>query len=65
MPQRLKLDTTPFIDHLAKQKQRLEAEAAQAPPGPVRDSVLKRLRQLDIAAHLNEWLSSPGLRTPR
>jgi hypothetical protein len=65
MPQRIKPHTTSFNDRLAKQKQRLEAEAAKAAPGPVRDGLLKRLRQLDVAARLNEWLSSPSLRTPR
>jgi hypothetical protein len=65
MPQRPKPTTTSFNDRLIMQKQRLEHEAAKAEPGPVRDGLLKRLRQLDVTAHLNEWLSSPGLRTPR
>jgi hypothetical protein len=25
----------------------------------------KKLRQLDVAAHVDEWLSSPGLQGPR
>jgi hypothetical protein len=65
MPPKPKPHTTSFDARLRQQKQRLEAEAAKAAPGPVRDGLLKRLRQLDVAAHLNEWLSSPGLRAPR
>jgi hypothetical protein len=29
------------------------------------DAILKKIRQLDTAAHLNEWLSSPGLQSPQ
>lgn len=54
-----------FADRIAEEKQRLEAELAKAEPGPARDSLEKKLRQLDVASHLNEWLASPGLQTPR
>nr|WP_019199782.1 hypothetical protein [Afipia birgiae] len=39
-------------------------EAEKLPPGKDRDALLKKARQLDTASHINEWLSSPGLRTP-
>jgi hypothetical protein len=55
---------TTLVDRIAEHKRRLEAEAAKATHGPTRDSLLKTLRHLDVAAHLNEWLSSPGLRPP-
>jgi hypothetical protein len=54
-----------FNDRIAEQKQRLEAEIARAGPGPARNDLRKKLRQLDVASHLNAWLSSPGLQAPR
>lgn len=39
-------------------------EAQALPPGKERDALLKKARQLDTASHINEWLSSPGLRPP-
>ncbi len=54
-----------FIDRIADQKRQLEARIAEAESGPARDDILKKLRQLDVAAHLNEWLASPGLQAPR
>ena len=53
-----------FADRIADEKQRLEAELARAEPGPARDALLKKVRQLDVAAHADEWLASPGLRSP-
>jgi len=57
--------TGSFTDRIADEKRRLEAAAAKAVPGRARDELMKKLRQLDVAAHLNEWLSSPGLQSPR
>ena len=54
-----------FTERIAQEKQRLEAELAKAGPGPARNGLQTKLRQLDVAAHLNEWLSSPGLQSPR
>jgi hypothetical protein len=36
--------------------------AALLPPGAEKDELLRKARQADTAAHLNEWASSPGLR---
>jgi hypothetical protein len=33
-------------------------------PGSARNKLLEKLRQLDVAAHIEEWLSSPGLQAP-
>lgn len=54
-----------FTDRIAQEKQRLEAEIAEVGPGPVRYGLEKKLRQLDVASYLNEWLTSPGLQSPR
>jgi hypothetical protein len=53
-----------FEDNIAAEKARLEAEAAKLKPGPHMDALLKKIRQLETAAHMSEWLSSPGLQTP-
>lgn len=40
-------------------------EAEKLPPGKDRDTLLKKARQMDTASHINDWLSSPGLRQPK
>jgi hypothetical protein len=42
----------------------MREEAALAPPGSARDALLDKARHLDTACHINEWVSSPGLRAP-
>ena len=39
-------------------------EATALPPGPARDRLVRRARQLETASHMNAWLMSPGLRSP-
>lgn len=41
------------------------AKAAGLPLGRERDLLLKQARQSDVAAHLEAWLSSPGLQPPK
>jgi len=53
-----------LFDRLTAEKKRLETEMGDVRPGSARDKLLEKLRQLDTAAHINEWLSSPGLRAP-
>ncbi|MDB5604031.1 MAG: hypothetical protein JWP25_931 [Bradyrhizobium sp.] len=56
-------NTVPFDQRL----QRLAGEAREAagklPDGQQRDALLRKARQVETAAHLNEWLSSPGLQS--
>ncbi|WP_050420982.1 hypothetical protein [Bradyrhizobium tropiciagri] len=40
-------------------------QASQMPPGAERDQLVKKARQADTAAHLGEWMSSPGLQSPK
>ncbi len=54
-----------FQERLAEQKARLEKKASQLNPGPERDDLLKKAKQIDTATHINEWLNSPGLQAPR
>jgi hypothetical protein len=57
--------TTSFEERLAQQAERARAEAEILPEGTQRDVLLKKARQAEAAAHINEWLASPGLRPPR
>ena len=43
---------------------RARDEAARTPPGRARDALLAKANQLDTARHINQWVSSPGLRPP-
>ena len=54
-----------FQERLAEQKARLEERASQLKPGPERDDLLRKARQIDTARDINEWLNSPGLQAPR
>jgi hypothetical protein len=53
-----------FEDNIAAEKAKLEAQVAKLKPGPQKDALLRKIRQLDIAAHMSEWPSSPGLQPP-
>jgi hypothetical protein len=53
-----------FPDRLANEADRLRKAAEALAPGPERDELIKKARQADITAHMDEWLSSPGLRPP-
>jgi hypothetical protein len=50
-----------LFERLSEEKKRLEIHLGQVGPSMVRDKLPGKLRQLDTAAHVNEWLSSPGV----
>ncbi len=50
-----------FPDRLASFAKDARKTAAHLPPGAEKDELLRKARQADAAAHLNEWASSPGL----
>ena len=54
-----------FPDRLANESERLGEEAEKLPHGPEREILLRKARQADIALHVDEWLSSPGLQPPK
>ena len=54
-----------FEARIAAEKARLESQLACITQGPERDALVKKISQLETAAHLNEWLSSPGLQSPK
>ena len=53
-----------FEENIAAEKAKLEAQVAKLKHGPQKDALVRKIRQLDTALHMSEWLSSPGLRPP-
>ena len=56
--------TSPLDQRLTDQAERLQKEARGTPPGIAREQLLRRARQAETAAHMEQWLTSPGLRAP-
>jgi hypothetical protein len=44
---------------------RLRMEAEKLAPGIEREVLLRKARQAETALHVNDWLSSPGLKAPQ
>jgi hypothetical protein len=51
-----------FPDRTAKEAERFRQEAETKPPGQERDDLLRKARQAETAAHIDQWIASPGLR---
>jgi hypothetical protein len=64
MARRKDKQTASFDQRLKEEAERNRAQATGLPPGPERDALLRKARQADTAAHINEWVSSAGLQTP-
>ena len=64
MQKRRRSDPHCFEDQLAAEKARLKEQLANTPGDPERDALVKKIRQIEFASHVNEWLSSPGLQRP-
>jgi hypothetical protein len=56
--------TIPLKDRLTAWAKDVMAQAQTLPPGPERDELIKKARQADTAAHIDDWANSPGLRPP-
>ena len=52
-------------DRLTQEAERLRAEAEKLPPGIERHELERKARQAETAAHMDEWLKSPGLHPPK
>ena len=66
MQQRRGFNQIDLLDErLSKDAERLRKEARGTPPGVERDRLIRRARFLETASHMSEWLSSPGLQSPR
>ncbi|WFU59840.1 hypothetical protein QA639_12890 [Bradyrhizobium pachyrhizi] len=57
--------TKTFEERLAEEAIRFREAAAQLPPCSQRELYLRRARQAETAAHIHEWLTSPGLQPPK
>jgi hypothetical protein len=56
---------TGLDERLAHEAERLRQQAQAMPFGPDREELLRRARQAETAAHVDQWLSSPGLQPPK
>lgn len=56
--------TQPLEERLAEEARSLREQAKTLPPGQEREAMLRKARQDEISAHMTEWLTSPGLRSP-
>ncbi|SDJ54167.1 hypothetical protein SAMN05216338_105342 [Bradyrhizobium sp. Rc2d] len=52
-------------ERLIKEVRLAREKADQLPPGAEREDLLEKARQADVTAHIDEWLNSPGLRSPK
>ncbi|WP_424632143.1 hypothetical protein [Bradyrhizobium sp. SYSU BS000235] len=54
-----------LAQRLASERQQLEMKLASLPAGSgERKAIQKKLRQIETAASIDGWLSSPGLQPP-
>ena len=64
MQQRVSSKPHSLEAQIAAEKARCTEQLAAAPDGPERDALVRKIRQLDTASHMNDWLRSPGLKPP-
>ena len=57
-------ETTQLDQRLIEEAQPLRKQAEGARPSFERELLLRKARQAEAAAHMQEWLSSPGLQSP-
>jgi hypothetical protein len=58
------IQTQSLEERLAEEAKSLREEAKTLPPCAKREALLRKARQDETAAHLTEWLTSPGLKPP-
>jgi hypothetical protein len=55
-----------FEERLAAEGRRYKEAAEEQPQGSMaRELLLRRARQAETASRMNDWLSSPGLASPK
>jgi hypothetical protein len=52
-------------ERLAEEARRLRAQARGTPPGVERERLLRLARQAETGSKMTEWLTSPGLQSPK
>jgi hypothetical protein len=66
MQERRRFNQTAALDHrLIEEAQRLRKEAQGTHPGIERERLIRRARQAENAAHMQESLTSAGLQPPK
>jgi hypothetical protein len=66
MTKRRRFQQTQTLDQrLANEAARLRDAANRTPPGPDRDHLMRQARHTETAAHMNDWLTLPGLQPSR
>jgi hypothetical protein len=56
--------TTSLKDRRAAYAKEIREKASLLSPGPEKDELLRKARQADTAAHLEDWANSPELQPP-
>ena len=56
--------TISLKDRLTSFAKEVREKAALLRPGPEKDALLRKARQADTAAHIDDWANSLGLRPP-
>ena len=56
--------TSSLSERLIEDVEQLKRKLETLPPGTERDLIIRRIRQNETAAHIDEWLRSPGLQPP-
>ena len=51
-------------ERLVEEAASCRAQAKLLQPGAVREALIRKARQADTAAHIDEWLRSPDLQPP-
>jgi hypothetical protein len=62
-PRRFKQNIS-LKDRLTMWAKDVREQAAALPPGPERETLVKKARQAETASHLDNWANSPGLQSP-
>ena len=57
--------TKPLDQRLDDRAKRLRQEAKGTPPGVAREILIRRARQAETAAQMQQWIFSPALRPPK
>lgn len=62
----LRMQSAPysFDDHLSDQKIELEKKLSISSSSMARNEIRRKLRQIDTAAHIDDWLASADLKPP-
>jgi hypothetical protein len=53
-----------FEENIVAEKAKLEAQVAKLKSGPESDALRKKIRHLETALDMSEWLGSPELQPP-